>query len=96
VRPFVPRSHSGVVAPRDRFAGFLIARAEAEPMDRTDALFAASLGITVLGLVSLVYGELARIRTFVFVGSVLVVVAVGLLTGVIAGLDEPDGHGGAH
>jgi len=65
-------------------------------MDRSDLLFATSLGITAAGLVSLVYGELARTRTFVFVGSALVVLAVGLLTGIIAGLDEPDGHGDAH
>lgn len=45
------------------------------------------------------YGELARTRTFVFVfvfvfvGSALVVLAVALLAGTVAGLDEPDGHG---
>lgn len=96
MRPFVPRSHSGVVVGLTGFAGFLFAGHLVWAMNRSDALFVSSLGITVLGLVSLVYGELVRTRAFVFVGSALVVLAVALLTGVIAGLDEPEGHGDTH
>lgn len=59
-------------------------------MDRSDALFATTIAGIVLGLAVLLYGESASVQPLVFGGSAVVVLSVGLLTGIIAGLDEPD------
>jgi len=59
-------------------------------MDRSDALYATVLAGIVLGLAVLLYGESASIRPLVFGGSAVVVLSVGLLTGIVAGLDEPE------
>lgn len=63
-------------------------------MDRTDALFAATVGGIVVGLVVLLYGEASSSKPFVFGGSAIVVVAVGLLAAVVGGLD--DASAGSH
>lgn len=71
-------------------AGFLIVALKQEIMDRSDALYATTIAGIVLGLAVLLYGESASVQPLVFGGSAVVVLSVGLLTGVIAGLDEPD------
>lgn len=64
-------------------------------MDRTSALFGLTMVSFVVGLVVLLYGEFSGVKTFVFGGSGIVVLSVGLLTAIIAGLDEPTGPEGA-
>ncbi len=59
-------------------------------MDRSDALFGTALAGIVLGLGVLLYGEFASVTPLVFGGSAVVVLSVGLLTGIVAGLDEPE------
>lgn len=79
---------------RRRFVGFLLADPLVPTMDRTTGLFVLTLGSFVVGIAVLLYGEFSGARTFVFGGSGLVVLSVGLLTAIIAGLDDAEGPEG--